>query len=77
MRHDEEEFEKLRYALIAEVHRINKGLRKRRFAKHMAKNAHFYMSHEPTTSLPAEQEEQNPEVSTSPEDHHRLAVLRA
>jgi len=38
VRHDEEEFEKLRHALIAEVHRINKSLRKRRFMKHVAKN---------------------------------------
>ena len=37
VRHDEEEFEKLRYAYIAEVHRINKGLRKKRFVKLMAK----------------------------------------
>lgn len=31
VRHDEEQFNKLRYTLISEVHQINKLLRKRRF----------------------------------------------
>ena len=37
-RNDEQEFEKLRCALIAEVHVINKSLRKRRYIKHFEKH---------------------------------------
>lgn len=59
-RHDEEQFNKLRHALIGQVHRINKQLRKRRFQKHAGKNTQFYCSqaqyqgHPPSTSQQSE-----------------------
>ena len=38
VQHDDEQFNKLRLFLIAEVNRINKQLRKRRYLKHACKN---------------------------------------
>lgn len=38
VQHDDEQFNKLRLFLIAEVNRINKQLRKRRYMKHASKN---------------------------------------
>lgn len=51
VRQDYEEFDKLRHSLIAEVHRISRGLRKRRNSKYAAKNHPFYFQ-QPVTSLP-------------------------
>ena len=42
MRHDQEQFDKLRYTLISDVNRINKQLRKRLFKKHHAKKTSGY-----------------------------------
>ena len=50
VRHDDEEFEKLRNSLITEVQEISKILRKRRFMKHVSKNQEFYGSSEPYSS---------------------------
>lgn len=44
VRQDDEEFNKLRHSLIGEVDRVNKVLRKRRFAQHVCKNKSFYSS---------------------------------
>lgn len=42
VRHDDEEFDKLRTNLIPEVDHLNKILRKKRFKKHVAKNEQYY-----------------------------------
>lgn len=44
VRHDDEQFNKLRHSLITDVSRINKALRKRRLKKHIDKNQPFYAS---------------------------------
>ena len=46
VRHDDEEFDKLRSSLISEVHEISKFLRKRRYKKHVGKKQDYYSSQE-------------------------------